>query len=529
MRLLFRVAIVLIISLVAIALPAARAQAQHEDITLHPGSGYVGQAVYVTGTNFTEDDYWVYYETDGDWEEVLDSSDCEVSSSDVFSTEEFLIPESHGGDHEIRVCNSHSSSTSYRVAYEYFTVKPKIEIAYPGTAEGPVGTTVTVEGLGFAQNEENVELWYDDEVIEDDIPVDGYGSWETTFQIPRSAQGSHKIDAGGDDSRLYQVGDVTFTVTAGISLSTLSGSVGDNITVTGNGFRANERDIKILFDGEPVETGTEMIRADDTGHWTAVLEVPEMPKGTYSVSAEGEFTDKEDITALIFEIRPGLVLSPNQGHVGTNVTVTGGGFAANKAVDIMYDGSHVDTTGTNTAGGFEVTFRVPESQHGQRQVTAQDTAGNDATAIFAMESVPPGTPEPISPADGARVGLTGSVTPTFEWSAVSDPSGVRYSLQIATSDNVTATGEFVDPKVSIPNIVGTNYTLNATQALSYGTYYWIVQAVDRAENESGWTEPISLRVGLLPLWAFIAIIIAIVALIGTLLYFFVIRKRIYYY
>jgi len=73
-----------------------------------------------------------------------------------------------------------------------------------------------------------------------------------------------------------------------------------------------------------------------------------------------------------------------------------------------------------------------------------------------------------------------------------------------------------------------NCTLNATDALSYGTYYWIVQAVDRAENESRWTEPISLRVGLLPLWASIVIIVAIVALIGTLVYFFIIRKRIYY-
>jgi len=33
----------------------------------------------------------------------------------------------------------------------------------------------------------------------------------------------------------------------------------------------------------------------------------------------------------------------------------------------------------------------------------------------------------------------------------------------------------------------------------------------------------------LPLWAFILIILAIVAGIGTAVYFFVIRRRIYYY
>jgi hypothetical protein len=220
-------------------------------------------------------------------------------------------------------------------------------------------------------------------------------------------------------------------------------------------------------------------------------------------------------------------LSPAEGHVGTNLTVAGRGFATNKNVVIIYDGSQVETATTNNKGRFETSFLVPESQHGGRQVTAEDAAENNATAIFTMESVPPLVPELISPPDGSRVGVIGRVRPTFKWSAVSDDSGVRYSLQIATSDNVTATGGFVDPIVSIPDIVGTNYTLEKN--LSYGTYYWIVQAVDGAENAGNWTAARSFRAGVLPLWAFILIIVAIVALIGALVYFFVIRRRIYYY
>jgi hypothetical protein len=137
-------------------------------------------------------------------------------------------------------------------------------------------------------------------------------------------------------------------------------------------------------------------------------------------------------------------------------------------------------------------------------------------------------PELISPPDASRVGFVGKVRPTFEWSAVSDPSGVYYSLQIATSANITTEG-FADPIVSVPDIVGTNYTLNATEALPYGTYYWIVQAVDRAENAGNWTAARSLHAGLLPLWVFIASIVAIVVLIGALVYFFVIRRRTRYY
>jgi hypothetical protein len=101
-------------------------------------------------------------------------------------------------------------------------------------------------------------------------------------------------------------------------------------------------------------------------------------------------------------------------------------------------------------------------------------------------------------------------------------------LQIAGSANVTAAG-FAAPIVAVTDIAGTNYTLNATEALPYGTYYWIVQAIDGAGNDGSWTTARSFRAGALPLWAFIVAIVAIAAGIGTAVYFFVIRRRIYYY
>jgi hypothetical protein len=271
------------------------------------------------------------------------------------------------------------------------------------------------------------------------------------------------------------------------------------------------------------------IRADDNGYWEEDFEVPEMPKGEYSVTAEGEWTDKEDITARTFEIEPGLVLSPNEGHVDTDLTVTGQGFDASKNVVIRYDGSQQATARTNNKGSFDASFPVPESEHGARQVTAEVDGIVEATKPFTMESDAPDVPELISPPDGDRLGFIGKVRPTFEWSEVSDDSGVYYSLQISSSNSITTTGEFSLPLVSKERLVGTNYTLDKTDALPYGTYYWIVQAVDGADNESGWTSASSLHAGLLPLWAFIVIIVAIAGGIGAAVYFLVIRKRVYYY
>ena len=520
MKLLPRLVIAFVICLVAIALPAAPAQASGAYITLDPSSGVPGEEVTVSGYNFTARE-WVdiYYYLDGTRTRV---KEVQTTSAGSF-TATFYVPESYTGDHEVRVY----IDTSLQ-ATEDFTVRPGLIVS---PEEGPVATTVTVKGRGFAEDEEDIELRYylngSYETIAANIRADEDGSWEKSFLIPPSTKGNHKIDARGDTNSLAQVKDATFEVTPGISLDESSGSVGDNITMTGSGFTTNERDIKILFDGEAVVTD---IRADDKGYWEENFEVPEMPKGEYSVTADGERTKKEDINELSFEIEPDIVLSPDEGHVGTDLTVTGRGFAASKNVVIKYDASQKATASTNAKGSFSgVSFSVPESKYGAHQITAEDAAENEATAIFTMESDPPDTPELISPPDGGRVGFIGKVRPTFEWSEVSDDSGVYYRLQIATSENVTATGEFADPLVSKNISVGTNYTLEETKALPYGTYYWIVQAIDGAENESGWTAAYSFRAGLLPMWAFIAIIIAIVVLIGTLVYFFVIRRRTHYY
>jgi hypothetical protein len=390
-----------------------------------------------------------------------------------------------------------------------------------------------VEGHGFAEEEEDIEvLYYLDgtaEVVAANIEANQYGYWDASFQIPSSAMGDHYINAQGDATELKDVQDVYFEVMPEISLDTSSGTVGESIAVTGSGFDSEDSYIKVLFAAEEAETEPEIIRADENGDWEASFQVPDMPAGTYSVTAEGQSTREEDVNDLTFTIAPGLMLSPDWGHVSMNLTVTGGGFAPDEVVTIKYDGSEVETAKTEEEGTFQASFLVPESKHGAHNVTAEVDGETEAAAIFIMESDAPDMPELIAPPDRDRLGFIGKVIPTFNWSEVSDDSGVYYSLQIATSDNVTSTGEFADPILAVEGLVATNYTLEKTEALPYGTYYWIVQAVDGADNESGWTEASLFRVGRLPLWAFIVIIVAIAAGIGTLVYFRVIRHRIYYY
>jgi hypothetical protein len=513
MKLLPRLVIVLVVCLTAIALPAVPAQAYvcfQPVIVLSPNSGVPGTEVAVDGRYFDAAPHVnIYY----DGTKVATGNTDDEGDFTVI----FTVPESYTGTHEV-----HAEALD-DMADALFTVEPGLTVS---PEKGPAGTTVTVNGQGFAEDEEGIELRYylngGYDVIADDIPADEDGSWGMSFQIPHSTRGEHKIDAGGDESKFYDVEDVTFNVTAGISIDESSGIVGESITMTGIKFAANERYIKILFDGEAVVTD---IKANAEGYWEESFTVPEMPTGEYSITAEGEQTPKEDLIQLSFEIEPGIVLSPEEGHVGMDLTATGHGFAANEDVNIMYDNSQVATAKTNDKGSFfDVSFSVPESQHGERQVTAEDAEGNktEQPAIFTMESDPPDIPKLISPSNESRVGLIGRVKPTFEWSEVSDESGVYYRLKIATSANVTTSAGIV----LVTDLTETSYTLDRT--LNYGTYYWIVQAVDGAENESGWTAARSFRAGLLPLGGFIAIITAAVAGIIVLVRFLLRKRGIYY-
>jgi hypothetical protein len=519
MRLLSRLFIILAVCFVAIALPSSPAQAEDTYIVLSPDDGVPGEEITVYGHNFTPD-RWVdvYYDTNGDGELTEDEWVIDERADEYgYFRVDFEIPESYTGDHKILAEDTYGVDD-----YDYYVVEPGLTV---DSEEGPVGTAVTVEGHGFAEDEDDIELLYyldgTAEVVADNIEADKYGYWQASFQVPSSTRGDHYINAQGDDTELKDVEDVSFQVTPEISLETSSGTAGESIPVTGSGFDGEDSYIKVLFEGEETEMEPEIVRADENGDWEASFQVPDMPAGTYIITAEGQSTRKEDVNELTFTVAPGLLLSPDEGHVGMNVTVRGGGFTPDEPVVIKYEGSEVETARTNEEGILEASFLVPESQHGARNVTAEVGGQTEAIAFFIMESDPPDKPELISPPEGERVGFIGKFRPTFEWSEVFDDSGVYYSLRIWTGDNVT--------KISKVGLVGTNYTLIDIEALPQGSYYWSVQAVDGAENESGWTEPHYFQVGAMPLWAFVVLMVAAAGGIGTLIYFRWIKQRIYYY
>jgi len=500
--------------------------------------GYVGDEVRIYGSwagihgSYIYIYYELYDEDEDDWphEKVRYEEYDDVDDRYEFDYD-LMIPESCSGEHDILICDDDDPDDV--VDTVEFTVYPYIEI---DEEKGPEGTEVKVTGFGWDENESDIEIRFyledpDDDYDDDDLyvvagsgdieidtDIDHHGTWkdEVSFKVPSASSGDHWVYAVGDendDIADNNIKGVEFEVEPGISLEVTKGSPGDTATVSGSGFDDDERDIRVWFGDERVAGTTQ---ADDDGCWEISFTVPEAAMGKYDVTAEGNKTKKKDIEELEFEVTSRVGLSPETGHVGTSLTVSGKGFPANESVTITYDGVTKGSGTTSSKGSLSgVSFAA---EHSQTTHTTDHSVvvTYDATTVsftFVMESESPAKPALSSPANATRLGLVTKVTPVFQWQTVDDPSGVSYDLQIGT------TPAFAQVLISKTGLTDASYGLTGAEALGYGSYYWRVRAVDGAKNDSGWTTPYSFKSGLLPLWAVIAIAAAIAALIGALVFF----------
>ena len=546
MKLLSRLVIALLICLLAIPLIATPVQAVTGDFSISSGGsveddeGYIGDSVRISGTAGCPRVY-VYYELyneddEDNWYQGYIEGEYDEAAGDYDYYDYFDIPESCAGEHDIRLC--YPKDPDDDVDTVVFTDYPYIEI---NNEDGPAGTEVEVSGKGWNEDESEIEIrfylkdpgttHYDDddyyvEIPAQDIDIDEYGSWgDVTFKVPPASKGTHWIYAVGDENDDIEddyIKGVEFEVTPGISIDPTSGSLGETITVTGSGFEEDEEDINILFDGKKV---SENIEADEDGCWEGTFEVPEAANGKYDVTAEGESTDKDDIEEVKFEVLPGMVLSPTEGYVGTVLTINGGGFPKNTSVTVTYDGVTKGTATSTDNGSFaDISFEATHTQstHTVDHPVVVTCGTTTITANFVMESTAPPQPTLSLPVNNSRIGIVRKQTPTFDWSAVTDDSGVSYNLEIGT------TADFAQVLISKTGLTDNSYTLAQAEALDYGTYYWRVKAIDGALNYSGWTSAHSFKSGYLPLWSFVVIIAAVAVLIGLLVYFFARRRGTFY-
>lgn len=325
-------------------------------------------------------------------------------------------------------------------------------ISIAPTTTGTVGTPITVTGTGFTPAQAFTTRF--ETTSEPGGTVAGDGTIRTVFTVPAYPRGPHTVTVttAADGSA-----SATFNITPDISLSDTSGSVGDQLSVSGTGFKASST-VNIYFDGQSVKSN---VITDGNGSFTGIsFIVPQTTPGDHQVTAADAVGYAQPVTfSVVIEID----LSPATATVGSRVTVTGRGFATSSSVSFNLDGVAVPsaTTRTSSNGSFTYGFVVPPAVGGDHTLEAVDDSDNSATADLTV--VPSIALNPPSGSAGVSVSVTGSGF------SASQTVTLRYNAaRVSTSPPVVATdsnGSFRAAFV-VPESTSGSYTLEASD----GTY-----------------------------------------------------------
>lgn len=505
----FRIlAVAVVLSLLMIAIPATPVLAG--SITLNIEEGEIGTHISIEGENFTPASA-VYIYFSSQVASTGDEIDDEVTiyhgpkrvvtyesgspyGGGSFSTT-FDIPDelNDGDDDEVVHGGTYYIYTTYSGNNEILTIDEfvVIGISQITPAEGPVGTSAKIEGVGF-EDRENISLEYDGVSVpidSGDSETDSHGDFVSYFTVPAGIVGVHTVTAKVEDKE----GDFQFTVLPAITIDPPSGAPCDQITVNGTGF-GDKQYITITFDGNAMNIGGDS-DTDKYGSFESTFNVPEVEPGTYEIEVKDDDNNKADTE---FSISTSLTLSSGANatapsHVGEEVTLSGSGFRVNWQITITYAASTPVTFITNslTDGSFSYTFEVPPSAGGMHVITVTDGENTDQTSFF-MESTPPALPTTLLPEMDTKADSKAE----FDWTDVSDASlPMTYELQVATNSQFTTDSILVN-KIGLPT---STYTLSDAEELESAgeeaPYYWRVRAKDAASNAGEWTSGTRFTVG----------------------------------
>ncbi|MCX6005998.1 MAG: hypothetical protein NTZ34_01895, partial [Chloroflexi bacterium] len=380
------------------------------------------------------------------------------------------------------------STSIQEVGNKAFEVTPSIAV---NPSSGWVGRVVNVSGQGFGNGESSIAVLYDNTTVKSGLIANNNGAWQSSFSIPSSSRGVHKLDARGNMSSQEDVPEISFSVAPGIHIEQASRKLGevihvdDTLIVSGIGFQGNESNIAVMFDNLPI---VEKIIADAQGSWSAQLSIPATSYGDHVIAASGDSTKSNDITPSTIFITPDLIINPDSGSIGDSMVLIGDGFSSNQPLTFFYDLKKITTSAsTDFKGNINTSFKPPASNGGAHTLTVSDGGGATGSVTLTIESTPPQAPALLSPEADRTYGLFDSAPVVFTWSAVQDPSGVTYTIEISQKE------DFSGHPISRDKLEKPEYKLQGSEKPMMGKLYWRVKAVDLAGNASDWSKVQSIE------------------------------------
>jgi len=532
--------------IISVSLPA---HAQAANITLTPTSGNPGSTVQIKGNGFVGHLATIY------WDDEVIATDVPISEGEELEYN-LTVPSAYKGTHIIKITDdshwSGSSATADFLVTSAITVFPNV---------GTESTAVTITGNGFGKQEKNIKItWDGDVVLIPAITADRFGKWHATFKISKSPNGEHYIGAFSDTTSTSEVEKAEFIITPYFKVTPISGTVGTQLYIYGWGFRLNEDGITITWDDEIItcniraETDGSMIAdgsklpSTNTSHDGDTREkvyVPPTTQGKHVIGVYGSsFTPRGTFNDVIFEVLPEVKLLTEPSIKGTQITITGTGFASNENITVSLNEAETNiTTTTDDKGSFNSILTIPTIKGKEYTIVASGKKGNSARASFVsnIDKPLPTEIKLLTPAQGARLAIFNSIgeallgtakdlagffrylkgsqpeamiSPifTFAWVATDDSNGTSYLLQVSTDPDFSSI--ILDKKIQN----NSEYKTSPNDNLTKGHYNWRVKAIDSASNESEWSQVAEFEVISMPTHVSILTWIVLILIVAAIVF-----------
>ncbi len=207
-------------------------------------------------------------------------------------------------------------------------------------SSGAFGTTVQVNGKGFTGR--LATIYFDDKSLVNNIAISDSGEINYDLAIPRAFRGTHILRIADNSNWSGSTATVEFQVRPQVAVFPTTATGINEITITGNGFSKDEKDIKITWDDIP--TLAAPITADRVGSWSLIMPIPKTTKGEHYIGAISSSTQASEIEKVKFIVAPYLKVTPLSGPVGTQILFYGWGFRGNEdGITILWDGDIIST------------------------------------------------------------------------------------------------------------------------------------------------------------------------------------------
>jgi len=177
---------------------------------------------------------------------------------------------------------------------------------------GPVGTKVTITGVGFRPGEDGVTITWDGPILDMNFVAEPNGNLTCTIIVPPSVKGAHVIGIYGSSfTPRGIIPDIGFEVIPSIELIPAEGNKGTTVKINGMGFDSGES-VTVTYD--QTDTGITAV-TDSKGNFMSTFQVPVSPGKDHTITATG---NKGASAQAVFSTTRGIpeapkLLSPGAG------------------------------------------------------------------------------------------------------------------------------------------------------------------------------------------------------------------------